>query len=72
MSDFGTTKLVKDWGVSATIGSLIITGSFAVIIIGMLRGIDITGLLPLIGGWIGGIVGSIFTIKAVKQSKEDK
>ena len=65
----GNLKIIKDWGVSATIGSLVVIGSFTVIIIGLLKGIDISVLLPLIGSLLGGVVNSVFGIKAAKQAQ---
>lgn len=61
-------KLSKDFGVSALIAVLVIIGSFAVIIIGLLKELDTTAILPLIGGWVGSIVGSMFAIKSAKQA----
>ena len=70
-SGLGNTHLIKDFGVSATIGSLVVIGSFATIIIGLLKGIDISALLPLIGSLLGGVVNSVFGIKAAKQARQN-
>ena len=57
--------LAEDYGVTAFIATLIIVGSFVL----LLKGVD-QSLQTLIGSWISAIISAIVVIKATKKPKE--
>ena len=62
-------KLKADFGVSALLATLIIIGSFTVIIIALITGkVDIDIILPMLGAWVGAVVASYFAVKINKES----
>lgn len=61
-------KLLHDFGVTALFGTLIIVGSFAAIIIGVVTGgLSFDVLMPVLGSWVGAIVAAYFVIKSSKS-----
>jgi hypothetical protein len=60
-------KLVEDFGVTALFGTIILLGSFTVLITGLLKGaFDPPDLLVLIGSWVSGILTGYLLVKAGK------
>lgn len=60
-------KLFQDFGVTALFGTIILLGSFAILIIGVVKdAILMTDLLPLLGSWVSGIASAYLVIKAKK------
>lgn len=63
-------KLNSDFGVTAFLATLVIIGSFALMIIGVVTGKAVIGdLLPMIGAWVGSIVTAFFVVKGIKTNK---
>ena len=63
-------KLFQDFGVTAFIGTLVLIGSFALLIIGVVKEvIDPVVLVALVGSWVGSIVSAFFVIKSAKNNK---
>ena len=64
-------KLIKDFGVSAWLGTLIIVGAFVIIGMGVRAGqISYAELLPMLGAWVGAVISAYFVVKGVKSGKE--
>jgi len=64
-------KLIKDFGVSAWLGTLIIVGAFVIIGMGVRTGqISYAELLPMLGAWVGAVISAYFVVKGVKSGKE--
>uniref|UniRef100_A0A6H2A765 Uncharacterized protein n=1 Tax=viral metagenome TaxID=1070528 RepID=A0A6H2A765_9ZZZZ len=60
-------KLLKDFGVTALFGTMVIIGVFALLFIGVSRDkIEFDQLLPIVSAWVSAIVGAYFAVKAVK------
>lgn len=63
-------KLLKDFGVTALFGTLIIIGAFVVIVLGVIsKQISYAEVLPMLGTWVGSIVTAYFVVKATKETK---
>lgn len=63
-------KLIKDFGVTAWIATLVIVCSFAVIFLGVAKGqIEWDILLPALTSFVGGATGAIVTLKGVKSGQ---
>lgn len=56
-------KLFKDWGVTATLSTLVIIGSF-VILFRVADKINPDTLITLVGSWVSAIVAAIVVIKS--------
>lgn len=66
------SRLSKDFGVSALIGTEIVTFSFGLIFYALAMGIaQWDDIMVVIGAWVGGVVGGYFAIKAGKVEKEN-
>jgi hypothetical protein len=64
-------KLLRDFGVTALFGTLIIIGSFVMLGLGLVNGdISASDILPMIGAWVGAVVGAYFVVKANKESRQ--
>lgn len=64
-------KLLKDFGVSAWFGTLIIIGAFVIIGMGIRAGqITFSEILPMVGAWVGAVVTAYFVVKGIKSGKE--
>jgi len=62
--------LSKDFGVTAFMATLVLVGSFSLLIVGVLKGlIDPVVIVALAGSWVGSIVSAFFVIKSAKNSK---
>ncbi len=60
-------KLKQDFGVAALFGLIVLVGTFTLLSIGLAIGkLDFTQLLPLLGSWVGAVVGAYFVIKSQK------
>ncbi len=53
-------KIVKDFGVTAWIATLIVIGSFVLLI----KGVD-HDLLAMIGQWVSAVISAVVVLKAV-------
>ena len=63
-------KLFKDFGVTAWICTLIITGSFILIGVGVgCKAISWEILLPMLGSWVGGALTAIGVLKGIKSGQ---
>lgn len=60
--------LREDWGVSATIASLVIVGAF-IIIWKVIDKADPDIVIALAGGWVSAIVSAILVIKSAKKKE---
>ena len=61
------SKLTQDFGVTALFGTLVLVGSFSLLIVGVIKeAILFSDLLPLLGAWVSGIVTGYVVIKARK------
>ncbi len=69
----GNLKLIKDFGVTALIAIEVVTATFVIILVALLKGLlSIDVLLPILGGWIGTVLGAYFTLKSAKQAGNGK
>jgi len=60
-------KLLKDFGVTAWFGTLIILGCFVIMGLGLAKEqIDFSDVLPMFGAWVGAIVSAYFVVKGIK------
>lgn len=63
-------KLKSDFGVTALLATIVLVGSFALLIIGLVTSkITMGDLLPMIGAWVGSIVTAFFVVKGIKTDK---
>lgn len=63
-------KLFNDFGVTAWFGTLILIGTFALLALGLVKGmVSFSVVLPLLATWVGAIVSAYFTVKAVKTTR---
>ena len=69
-SGLGNLKFFKDLGITGFIAIEVITGVLLIIIIALFKGLlSMDVLLPILGGWVGTVLGAYFTLKSAKQAQ---
>ncbi len=60
-------KLLQDFGVTALLCTLVVIFVFILLLMGVYNGaLDFNQLLPILEGWVGGILSAVVIIKAKK------
>ena len=60
--------LIDDFGVTAWVATLIIIGSFS-LLLSMSDRLSSDAVVGLVGGWVGGVLTTIGIIKVTKKKK---
>ncbi len=67
------SRLVKDFGVTALLATIVVLGTFIILIIGLLQAkFDMDKLLYILSGWVGAVLGGFFTLKGSKMATGNK
>ncbi len=61
-------KLWADFGITAWFGTIVLVGSFTVILLSVLYGKDIQMILPALTSWVGLVLGAYFVLKSNKDN----
>ena len=61
-------KLRNDFGVAALLGTIILVGTFAILITGIVLGqITVPDIIPTLAGWVGVVLACYFVVKGMKE-----
>ncbi len=68
LSKIGNTRLVKDFGITALFGTIILVGGFVSIFMGLASGkLTWDILLPVLSSWVGAVLSVFSVLKGVKS-----